>query len=85
MRIPDNTAAAENEDQAGPLSTCWGTWGADQDGKDKGEGEAQEKLPRSAIHPGQLEVSSHGLNDLEDRHNEREGTSRNEESTYSTR
>jgi hypothetical protein len=64
--------------------------GADQDGKDKGEGEAQEtktvlKLPRSAIHPGQLEVSSHGLNDLEDRHNEREGTSRNEESTYSTR
>jgi hypothetical protein len=43
------------------------------------------KLPRSAIHLGQLEVSSHGLNDLEDRHNEREGTSRNEESTYSTR
>jgi hypothetical protein len=66
MRIPDNTAAAENEDQAGPLSTCY-------------------KLPRSAIHPGQLEVSSHGLNDLEDRHNEREGTSRNQESTYSTR
>jgi hypothetical protein len=43
------------------------------------------KLPRSAIHPGQLEVSSHGLNDLGDRHNEREGTSRNQESTYSTR